>query len=357
MHTNALHEALRQSAHAMNEGDGSAEGAIRLLAQFGYLQRGVPAEFGGAGGTLGDAVEAIADVARYCLTSGFVFWCQRVFAEYLVHSPNAVLRESLLPQVLSGDIAGATGLSNAMKHLAGLEPLRTRAVLDGDTLTLDGFLPWASNLRPGRFVLAVAAQVDENRALVAAVPAQAEGVQRGEDLSLLGLQSSQTATVTLKGVRLSRAWLLSDDAHAFLPILRPNFLLLQCGLGMGVARAALEHAHAGVHGAREVLSDRLETLCAREQALTQETRRLALSRVGSGKLLRRLFEVRIEWMRLAVETVHLELEATGGAGFLADSHTARRLREVAFLPVLTPSLTQLAMQLHHTPTQETRTPS
>ncbi len=355
MTAEALREALRSSAHAMNEGTGSAEGAIRLLAEARYLHRGVPEELGGEGGTLWDAVQAIAEVAQYCLTSAFVFWCQRVFAEYLLHSPNAGLRESLLPGVLSGETAGATGLSNAMKHLAGLEPLRIHAVLDHDSVTLDGFLPWASNLRPGRFVIAVAAQMDENRAVVAAVPAQADGVQRGEDLQLLGLQSSQTATVTLKSVRLDRSWLLSEDAHTYLPCVRPSFLLLQCGLGMGLARAALDQAFAGVQKARGVLSARLDALCARQQALAEETRRMALRPVQSQGQLRRLFEVRIDWMRLAVEAVHLELEAAGGAGFLASSDTARRLREVAFLPVVTPSLTQLEMQLQTTPPEETGT--
>lgn len=352
MDANTLWEVLQQRAHIMNDGSGSAEETIRLLAQSRYLHRGVPQELGGAGGTLWDSVQAIAEVATYCLTSGFVFWCQRVFTEYLVYSPNTVLREALLPQVLSGEIAGATGLSNAMKHLAGLEPLRTRAELQDDAVVVDGFLPWASNLRRERFVLAVAAQVDDRRALVVAVPAHAEGVERSDDLPLLGLQSSETASVTLKRVRLGRFWTISNDAHSFLASVRPSFLLLQCGLGMGLSRAAMEQAYRSVQSARAVLVERLNALCAREQVLSEETRRMALSFEHSQMQLRRLFEVRIEWMRLAVEAVSLELEAVGGAGFLRGSETARRLREVAFLPVLTPSLTQLTLQLHTTATRE-----
>lgn len=340
-----LRETLSQRAQAMNDGVGSAEETVRLLAQVRYLHQGVPRDWGGDGGTLWDAMQAIADVAERCLTSGFLFWCQRVFIEYLLHSPNTALRDRLLPDLLSGDLAGATGLSNAMKHLAGLEPLRTRAVLSEDSVTLDGFLPWASNLQQGRFVLAVAAQVDEHSAIVAAVPANAPGVSRSEDLRLLGLQASQTATVTLSQVCLEKHWLISDDAHTYLPQVRPCFLLLQCGMPVGVTRAALQNASQYLSGARAVQAGRVEELCARQQALLAQTHQLAFSGGWDTARVRQLFTVRIDWVRLAVQAVNLELESVGGAGFLGASDTARRLREVAFLPVVTPSLTQLAMQL------------
>jgi hypothetical protein len=49
----------------------------------------VPAAQGGSGGTTADAIEAIAAVAERSLTAAFVFWGQRTFIEYLLHSPNA----------------------------------------------------------------------------------------------------------------------------------------------------------------------------------------------------------------------------------------------------------------------------
>lgn len=58
-----------------------------------------------------------------------------------------------------------------------------------------------------------------------------------------------------------------------------------------------------------------------------------------------LCKTRKQLTELAVDAVWLELEAAGGAGYVATSDTARRLREVAFLPVQSPSLVQLRMQL------------
>jgi len=53
----------------------------------------------------------------------------------------------------------------------------------------------------------------------------------------------------------------------------------------------------------------------------------------------------VDITRLAVESVGLEAEIKGGKGYFRNSDTARRLREVAFLPVLTPSLIQLEKEL------------
>jgi alkylation response protein AidB-like acyl-CoA dehydrogenase len=236
-----IREQLAASALAMNEGQGDARRALQLLAEHRYLHHGVPREMGGEGDTLWEAVQAIAEVSAECLTTAFLFWCQRVFIEYLLHTPNIDLRDTLLPEILDARRAGATGLSNAMKYLGGLEPLRTRAVLHEEEIQLDGHLPWASNLQVSRFVVAVAAQVDEHQAIVAAVPAEAQGVERSETFQLLGLQSSETASLTLRSVRLPYRWLLSDDAPAFLQ-------QGSSGLSAVTVRAADGDSAAGIAG-------------------------------------------------------------------------------------------------------------
>ena len=347
MAAQTIREQLAASALAMNEGQGDARRALQLLAEHRYLHHGVPREMGGEGDTLWEAVQAIAEVSAECLTTAFLFWCQRVFIEYLLHTPNIDLRDTLLPEILDARRAGATGLSNAMKYLGGLEPLRTRAVLHEEEIHLDGHLPWASNLQVSRFVVAVAAQVDEHQAIVAAVPAEAQGVERSETFQLLGLQSSETASLTLRSVWLPYRWLLSDDAPAFLQRVRPGFLLLQCGLPMGIAQRALQEASAKMQGAKAILEQRVEIACRQWHRLQRRTQRLAQQRRYGQSDLRRLFQTRIQWVDLAVKAAQIELEAAGGAAYFRDSGTARRWREVTFLPVLTPSTTQLALQLKH----------
>ena len=61
----------------------------------------------------------------------------------------------------------------------------------------------------------------------------------------------------------------------------------------------------------------------------------------------RLFELRIALAEIAQEAVTLELQASGGRAYLAKpgESFARRWREAAFVPIITPSLVQLKAAL------------
>ena len=61
------------------------------------------------------------------MSAAFAFWGQRVLIEMLANTGNAALRGRWLPALLAGEAAGASGLSNIMKFLSGLEALNIRA--------------------------------------------------------------------------------------------------------------------------------------------------------------------------------------------------------------------------------------
>jgi alkylation response protein AidB-like acyl-CoA dehydrogenase len=61
------------------------------------------------------------------MAAALVFWGQRAFVECLLQSENTALRASLLPSLLSGELAGAVGLSNGMKFLSKMEALQLSA--------------------------------------------------------------------------------------------------------------------------------------------------------------------------------------------------------------------------------------
>src|SRR5690606_17171543 len=117
----------------------------------GYTGAGVASDWGGKDGDAVDGVAAIAEVAEFSLTAAFILWGQRAYTEYLLQSDNRQLAEQQVPDLLAGRVAGATGLSNAMKFLSGLEPLQISAAPEGDGLVLDGKMPWVTNLRPAGF--------------------------------------------------------------------------------------------------------------------------------------------------------------------------------------------------------------
>jgi alkylation response protein AidB-like acyl-CoA dehydrogenase len=338
---------LDASAIDLDTRSDGASAILPKLAEAGLFRVGIPVEFGGSGGATADAVEAIAAVSEHSLAAGFVFWSQRTFIEYLLQSFNDELRERLLPQLLSGDRAGATGLSNAMKFLSGIEELQVKASQSGASFQIDGKLPWVTNLQPSGFDVAVAVQGDGDvPAFVASLSSDGEGVQRSADLDLLGLRASSTAAITIDSVQVTADRILDHDAKTWLPKVRPAFLGLQCGLSIGLARRAIAETERQLSSGRDILAGPVKSL-AKDLVRTQALLFKGLSDRSFESRSAPLFRLRIRLAELAAEAVQLELSATGGKAYLAQPGRdfQRRLREVAFIPVITPSLVQLKTAL------------
>jgi alkylation response protein AidB-like acyl-CoA dehydrogenase len=347
----ALLSWLEAHAAALDQNAQLAPQVLPRLAAAGLLRVGVPAALGGAGGDVRDAAAAIAALAEHSMTAAFVLWSQRTFTEYLLQSPNAALRERLLPALLGGTLAGATGLSNAMKFLSGLEELTIEAAPsdadDANGWQLDGRLAWVTNLRPEGYVVAAAvARGAAQPASIFAIPHDAAGVTRSADLDLIALRGSNTAALRLDAVPLDAQWLLHGGAQAFCACVRPAFLVMQCGMPLGVARRSLAEAVRTVGAARGILAAEIETTSATLETLAA---RLAAGFADGAFHARpeQLFELRIELTALAGAAINLELQASGGRGYLRGLGLGfeRRWLEAAFAPIVTPSSVQLRTQL------------
>lgn len=342
-----LEDWLRANADALDTTPDLAGDVVPRLAAAGVLRAGVPVELGGAGGTVADAIEAIAYVAEHSLAAAFVFWGQRTFIEYILQSPNAALRDRWLAPLLAGTMGGATGLSNAMKFLSGIESLQITATPNDTGWQLDGALAWITNLRKDGFIAAAAVNSANGAPpAIVAFTSGSPGVTRSADLDLMALRGSNTAAVKLDGVQIGADLVIHADARAYLPGVRPSFLGMQCGMSIGLARAALRSARALSTAMRGPLLPRID---AAEAALAQQVAQLKEGVVdGRFKTAAApLFRLRIDLAASVQEAVMLELQASGGKAYLQDRDTnfARRWREAAFVPIITPSLTQLAGEL------------
>lgn len=337
---------LDQHAEALDLGQLDAAHVLPQLADAGLLRVGVPVALGGDGGSIGDAVEAVTQVASHSLTAAFVFWGQRAFIEFILHSDNPALAEQLLAQLLDGQLAGASGLSNAMKHLSGIESLGLKAQQQGTPWCLNGRLPWVTNLRKQGFVVAAAVEREDGSAFIAAIDGALPGLSRSDDLQLLGMQSSNTAALTLKHVLLAPSAVLAQDAKSFLARLRPSFLGLQCAMAVGLARQAISETEGHLSGSRSVLRTELDELRGALQLIEQSLHQ-GLAQQSFERQPKRLFKLRIELAALVATAVQLELQASGGRAYLKayGAGFARRWRESAFIPVITPSLVQLRGEL------------
>jgi alkylation response protein AidB-like acyl-CoA dehydrogenase len=334
---------VQADALSLDTNPAQAAEVLPRLAAGGVLGAGVAEELGGNGGDVTDGVEAIAAVSECSLAAGFVLWGHRTYIEFLLQSPNAALREKLLPDLLAGRVAGATGLSNAMKFLSGLEELQVAARTEADEFVLNGKLPWVTNLRPQGFHVATAAAHEGGRgAFVASLAHDDPGLERSADLDLMALRATNTAAVAISGVRIDAGRIIHPDANAWLPEVRPAFLGLQCGMSIGLARRALNEARGSLGLGRETLAEPVDDLAA---ALAEQERSLREGlRAGTFQSKpATLFHIRIALADIVAQAVGLELQGIGGRAYLTapGAGFGRRWREAAFIPVITPSLVQL----------------
>jgi hypothetical protein len=117
-------------------------------------------------------------------------------------------------------------------------------------------------------------------------------------------------------------------------------------MAIGLARRSIAETTSKLKNGRDVLrepSEALTNALVKAEAQLQEGLR--------GKSYERspetLFELRIGFATIAAKAVQLELSAAGGRAYLTQPGEAfqRRLREVAFIPIITPSLVQLKTAL------------
>lgn len=338
---------LQANADELDSTPALASEVVPRLAGAGLFAVGVPQDLGGRGGTTLDAIDAIAAVAEYSVTAAFVFWGQRTFIEYLLQSPNEAMRARWIGPLMRGEFAGATGLSNAMKFLSGIESLQITATPNDQGWQLDGALAWITNLRKEGFIAAAAVNSAGNLPpAVVAFISDSAGVSRSPDLELMALRGSNTAAIKIEGVQIGEGEVLHPNARAWLPGVRPSFLGLQCGLSIGLARASLRAAHQLSTAMRGPLVERIE---ARQAELEAQVAALKAGvQDGSFKTAAApMFRLRIALAESVQHAVMLELQASGGRAYLVDRDRsfARRWRESAFIPIVTPSLTQLQVEL------------
>jgi alkylation response protein AidB-like acyl-CoA dehydrogenase len=338
----ALSAWLAERAEGLDADSAGADALLPRLAAGGLFKVGVPESEGGSGGGASDAIGIVADLAQHSLAAAFVFWAQRACIACVQASPNRAPAGRLLPTLLEGRMAGAPGLSNAMKFIGGLDRLRTRLAPTPTGMRLDGGVAWASNLKRQGFVIIVAAGTD-SATPVLAVPHDARGLVRAPDLDLTALRGTNTASLGFDGVDVDPDWELHPDARVFLPGIRPVFVGLQCGLGLGLARASLRAARA--HGATMLTDD-----LARLEADADAYWRTLSTGMNDGRLRERpreLLQLRLDAVVLASSAVQLELHSLGGRAFLRahEQGYARRSREAGFLAVVTPTVAQLKHDL------------
>lgn len=320
---------------------------LKQLGQAGGFAAAIPTQYGGLGLNLAAQIEVIAQVGRECGSSAFLTWCQSACAWYLLHSANAAPRERYLSRVARGTLLSGTGMSNAVKHLAGIERINLHGHREGDAYRISGALPWVSNIGPGHLVI-VAASLEDGGYIMFALPLDAEGVILHDCQEFSGMEGTGTLNIRLKNVLVPSSDVLAhpNQFEAYLQRIKPGFILTQIGMGLGITQASVQtmidcnvsHAHVN-----QYLDDQAPELSAQIDALRTTT--FTLARLDDQAPQLDILRARARASELTLGAAQSAALHAGAKGYLMRHPAQRRLREALFVAIVTPALKHLRKEI------------
>jgi len=296
-----------------------------------------------------DAIASMASVGEHCLATAFCIWCQDTFAWYLMNTENEALREGLLPRAALGRVLGGTGLSNPMKALAGIEPMRLTGRPVPEGFLVSGSLPWVSNLGEAHH-FGTAFQVEgEQRQVMALVDCSAPGIRLGDGARFLALDGTRTCSVAFRDVLIPHARVLADPAGPFIARVKAGFILLQTGMGLGVIRGCVDVMRKADETCAEVnrfLPDRPDLFLDALERLTAEIAALAKTPFETDRdYQRKVLEIRLATSDWSLRASQAALLHAGAKGYLTGAPAQRKLREAYFVAIVTPATKHLRKEL------------
>ena len=345
----AIADKLQPHTTAIDREGMYPENFLRYIGRLGAYAQAVAPQWGGTGRGILGALRSIEMVAQECGSTGFMTWCHNACAWYLHNSDNLFLHREILPKVARGEYLAGTGLSNPMKHFAGIEKINLIAQPCAGGYVLNGMLPWVSNIGEGHYFAIAARIADTDDYLMAIVRGGQQGVILRRDAHFIALEGTNTFKCIFRNAFVSHDWILAVPCRNYVEYIKPGFILTQVGIGLGITASCIElierenrrKAHVNCY-----LQDQAEDLKQELEALRLKSYQLAET-IGCGRqlfdqaVLRGVIECRIKASELALRSAQSAMLHAGAITYLVNSPHQRKLREAYFVAIVTPALKHL----------------
>lgn len=299
---------------------------------------------------LAHAIDIMSAVSRQCMSTGFCVWCQDTLAWYLDNSDEPVAREKWLSAVSSGTLLGGTGLSNAMKNLAGIEPLQVHLRRVDGGYVANGTLPWVSNLGGGHAFATVFSVAGTAHRVMAVTECDQPGFSLQACVEFTALEGTGTYACHFRDSFIPDSNVISHDVGQLIPRIRSGFVLLQMGMGLGVVQGCVDimhemqetHAHVNrfLDEQPGPLTEALTDMRAALRALAPEAPGNA-----SDELFRDILQLRERASHLSLQAAQGAMLHAGARGYLAHAPAQRKLRESYFVAIVTPAIKHIRKEL------------
>ncbi|WP_019626493.1 acyl-CoA dehydrogenase family protein [Thioalkalivibrio sp. ALJT] len=326
------------------------EAFLREAGRLGAFKRHLASQNATASTDIAGAIRATEVISAECMTTGFVAWCQNACAWYVENSASDVLKREALPKLANAEALGATALSNPMKWFANIEDLKLTAERVDGGYVVSGALPWVSNLGQDHYFGAIFRTTGDNpRPLMALINCADPGFSLTACPEFTALEGSRTFGCHFDRVFVPDAHILADPLPEYIRRIRPGFVLLQMGMGLGLidgciqtmreANETLAHVNGylddQVGELEEVLGDARSACYALAETPFDD----------SEAFFADVLQLRLTGSEMSLRASQSALLHCGARGYKADAAAQRKLRESYFVAIVTPAIKHLRKEL------------
>ncbi|CAN5788092.1 acyl-CoA dehydrogenase AcdA [soil metagenome] len=317
------------------------------LAELGLMGIQFPETYGGAEMSAIDYCICIEELARVCPAIALSVAAHNgLCSAHIGMFGTEAQKREFLPRLVSGDVLGAWGLTEASagSDAAGM---RATAVRDGDHWVLNGSKSFTTHGRIGGLmvVIVVTDRSAGHRGISAFIVEHGTpGMAAGKKENKLGMRASDTSEVVFTDCRIPASRLLGEEGQGFVNTLqvldagRIGIAALSVGLAQGAYEAARRYALERRQFGRPIagfqaIQWKLADAATRIEAARLLTYRAASLKDRGVRMTRQSSMAKLFASEIAVKVADDCVQIHGGYGFVKDYPAEKYFRDVKLVTI------------------------
>ncbi|MGK2318281.1 acyl-CoA dehydrogenase family protein [Gordonia rhizosphera] len=261
----------------------------QFLGSLGFLGIALPERFGGSAAPLSHALTVIEQFAYHCRPAAFqIFEANTGPAQVVARLGTEEQKERFLPGIIAGDITMAVAISEPDAGSAATD-LTTKAVVDGDTVRVNGNKRWISNGSEADVYLVYARMSDAPGAKgigAVLVEADREGVSFGAREKLMGFRGIPSADIYFDDVSVPKKNIVVEPGgfrklFTTFSIERLGNTTMSLALGQRALDLTMRYVQERTQFGKPLIEFQAVQMTVADMALQVEAARLLLERAAS----------------------------------------------------------------------------
>ena len=243
-----LERDVRDKVMALEQADEYPHEMVDQMRELGLFGATIPTEYGGLGLPAGTYAKIVTRISEVWMSLTGIFNSHLIMSKAVERFGTEAQRERFLPRFASGEIRGGLALTEPNCG-TDLQAIRTTAVRQGDSFTINGTKTWISNgIEGGCFAVLVKTDPEvqpRHRGMSLFLAEKGNGLSVGRKLDKLGYKGIDSAELVFENYQVSADNLIGgEEGQGFyqtvggLELGRINV----AARGVGIANAALKEA-------------------------------------------------------------------------------------------------------------------